>query len=137
MRYAYLVGIVIAAVILLLIWKLAARRKHANVQKCDYLDVLSYQVWKPGRNIKRELEKMMGGRLSYVEVYEALASLEEDGLVERKVRDGLIENPDNPDEKIQTKVHEFKLTSLAKFRKPDLRAGSNPSISSSTQKKSA
>ena len=120
MEHLCLVSAGFIFLILILLWKFLMR-KHAVVGTYDYLEVLSYHVWKPGRQIKKEMEKLKGGWLSYVEVYQALAHLEDEGFVERRVRDREVEDPDNPEEKIKLKVHDFKLTSTGIRRKDDLR----------------
>lgn len=69
------------ALALILVWKFL-RRNHAEVDKYEYLEVLSYTEWKAGRTIRKELEKLKGGYLGGVEVYHNLAELAEEGLVE-------------------------------------------------------
>lgn len=103
----YLVIAVIVLLVLILLWKFLMR-KHAVVETYDYLEVLSYHIWKRGRQIKKEIENIKNGWLNDVEVYQALSNLEDEGLVERRHVDEEVD---------EVKITEFRLTSSGIRRK--------------------
>ncbi len=61
-------------------------RNRVKPDKYEYLEVMSYTKWKSGREIRIEMEKIKGGWIVQIEVYFAMRDLEEEGFVERRIR---------------------------------------------------
>lgn len=93
--------------------------QHQKVNKYDYLEVLHHQEWKSGRLLREELEELKGGWISAPQVCAALGELEDEKLVERRVRKKKPEDPDIPIEGVEVGQHEFKLTEGGLRRKSE------------------
>lgn len=65
------------------IWKLL-RRNHAYVEDHEYLQLLSFTEWKQTKKLQKEMQKLKGGSVEFIEVLHALRRLEEQGLTEHK-----------------------------------------------------
>lgn len=91
--------ICIVCVILLCI---AFYRRKAKVEKYDYLEVLSYYHWRSGRKIRKKMERLKKGRVPRGEMYLMLSKLEDEGLIERRIRSKCVES-------FPIQVHQFRL----------------------------
>jgi len=80
------------------VWKFL-HRKQAIVDRYEYLEILSFQEWKAGRLIKKEMEGLKGGWIDSGTFYIDLYLLEEEGLVERRLVSNISPGPD---------LHEFR-----------------------------
>jgi DNA-binding PadR family transcriptional regulator len=113
MEHPYLAGGIAAIFVCVLLYKIAMRN-HVVVGTYEYLEVLSYHVWKTGREIREDIGKLKGGWVGY-EVYSHLEKLEEEKLIERKIRD-----PEPHEHRGGYRVHEFRLTSSGIRRTEEL-----------------
>ncbi len=77
------------ALLLYVLWRFATRNR-LYLDRYEYLEVMSLTEWQKGRTIRLELERIHGGHLEYVTFYSNLSKLEDEGFVERKVRERTI-----------------------------------------------
>lgn len=103
MERPWLFGFTLFGMILILLWKFAAR-KHVDVEVYEYMEVLSPNEWKTGRQIRKEMEKLKGGWLSIAEVYYALSKLEDEEQIESRIR-----TPENFKERGYSRVIEYRI----------------------------
>jgi DNA-binding PadR family transcriptional regulator len=80
---------------------------QVHPDKYEYLDVLSFAIWKRAKVVRKEMEKRKGGWIALGHFYVAMAQLEDEGWIEGR-------QADDPPEVIAEhggyRTREYKLT---------------------------
>ena len=110
-------GVVILLVVVLAILAIVYRIIYKPISKWEWLEIITYQ-WKIARDLKDEMAKKMGCRISAAEPYLSVSLLEDRGLVERR----MVDHPDPRVHRIRqgAQVVQFRLTSEGGRKKEEL-----------------
>lgn len=58
-----------------------------KVDPYEYLEILSFTKWKKARKVRNEMQTIKNGRISHLSFFNAMALLEDEGYIKRKVID--------------------------------------------------
>lgn len=79
------------------LWKFI-HRNNAVVDRYEYLEIMSFQEWKLGRLIKKEMEKKKSGWIDSGIFYISMMELEDEGLIERRLGESMYPGTLSPHE---------------------------------------
>lgn len=84
MKHSLMFSGCVVIITIILLWKFL-RRKYVSVDKYEYIELMSFEEWKPGLRIRKEMEAKKSGLIDAGTFYIRMMELEEEGLIERRM----------------------------------------------------
>ncbi|OHA17946.1 MAG: hypothetical protein A2664_01180 [Candidatus Taylorbacteria bacterium RIFCSPHIGHO2_01_FULL_46_22b] len=102
--------------------------KHADVDPYEWLEVVSFTVWKSGEDIRDEMRKLKGCPIDSSKMLAAFMWLEANHLVEKRPSNEEVKSEETEDLPDQIKLYEFRRPSKWRPTQPEPVQSPYPSL---------